>query len=254
MTTCDLVRENLESAVAGELEAELRRHLEECAGCRDTVRRAAQSGEGGAMLHSIRAPAELKARLKAMTRLRQECEQALERFSPALDGELDAAGQGELLQHLRACSTCQGAWEAMATLREVGSITKAPARTRAALAVHPDSRIAVRRRRRPLDLRLATAAAYLLAAMTVFLIGNPAQIARASNVPVERAAIYTRAAVENRFESVTRRVREGAAAAYDWAGDRAVDVWNGMRGLLGRKPENPKPSGSVVPDGNGGRP
>lgn len=254
MTTCDLVRENLEAAVAGELEAELRRHLEECAGCRDTVRRAAQSGEGGAMLRTIRAPAELKERLKAMTRLRQECERALEQFSPALDGEIDAARQGELLSHLRGCPACQAAWEAMATLREVGSLTRAPGSTRAALAVHPENRIAVRRQRRPFDLRLATAAAYLLAAMTVFLIGNPAQIARASNVPVERAAIYTRAAVENRFDSVTRRVREGATAAYGWAGDKAVEVWNSMRGLLGRAPENPKPSGSVVPDGNGGRP
>lgn len=254
MNACDLVRENLESAVAGELEGELRRHLEECAGCRDTVRRAGQSGEGGAMLHTIRAPAELKERLKAMTRLRQECERALERFSPALDGELDAAGQNELLQHLRTCQACQATWEAMATLREVGSLTRIPGRARAALAVHPNDRIAVRRQRRPFDLRLATAAAYMLAAMTVFLIGNPAQIARASNVPVERAAVYTRAVVENRLESVTRRVREGATTAYGWAGDRAVELWNGMRGLLGHKPENPKPSGSVVPDGNGGRP
>lgn len=254
MTACDLVRENLESAVAGELEVELRRHLEECAGCREAVRRAAQPGEGGAVLHTLRAPAELKARLKAMTRLRRECEEALERFSPALDGELEAADRSELLLHLRTCPACQAAWEAMATLREVGSLTRAPARTRAALAIRPDYRIAVRRRRRPFDLRLATAAAYLLAALTVFLLGNPAQVARAGNVPIERAAIYTQAAVENRLGSLTRRVRSGAVAAWGWAGDRAEEVWETMRGLLGRPNENPKPSSSVVPDGNGGRP
>ncbi|HPC83865.1 MAG TPA: zf-HC2 domain-containing protein [Thermoanaerobaculaceae bacterium] len=253
MTTCDLLRENLEAAVAGEIGDELRRHLEECAACREVVHRAAQAWEGGAMLKAIRAPAQLRKRLKAMPRLRQECEQAVELLSAALDGELDASLQGELLSHLRGCPTCQAAWEAMATLREVGSLTRAPARTRAALAIHPEHRLHVRRRRSPFDLRLATAAAYLLAAMTVFLLGNPAQIARAGNVPVERAAVYTRAAVENRFESATQRVRDAAAAAFGWAGDRAGELWNGARALLRNKPQNPRPSGSVVPDGNGGR-
>lgn len=252
MTACDLLRQDLEAAVAGELDPELARHLEECADCRDAVRRAARCEEGGAMLHIVRAPAELKAKLKAMARLPHECEQALEWFSPALDGELDAAGQRQLLGHLRDCRTCQAAWEAMATLREVGSLTQLPKGVRHALAVHPRERISVRRRRRPFDLRLVTAAAYLLAALTVLLIGNPAQIAKASNVPVERAAVYTRAAVENRFDSLTRRLRAGASAVCARAGDLAEDAWHAVRDVFGRTHENRKPSGNVVPDGNGG--
>ncbi|HPW56792.1 MAG: zf-HC2 domain-containing protein [Thermoanaerobaculaceae bacterium] len=249
MTICELVRDNLEAAVAGLLDGELSRHLEECADCRDTVRRAGQSGRGGAMLRTVRAPVELKEKLKTMARLDQECERAVELFSSALDGEIDASRQGELLSHLRGCRACLATWEAMATLREVGSLTTAPTHTRAALAVHPENRIAVRRRRQPFNLRLATAAAYFLAALTVFLIGNPAHIARASNVPLERAAIYTRAAVENRFDSITRRVRKGVTATQS----KANEMWSSLRGLLKRAPENSKPSGSVVPDGNGGR-
>ena len=91
MTICELVRDNLEAAVAGLLDGELSRHLEECADCRDTVRRAGQSGRGGAMLRTVRAPVELKEKLKTMARLDQECERAVELFSSALDGEIDAS-------------------------------------------------------------------------------------------------------------------------------------------------------------------
>lgn len=253
MTLCDRLRENLEAAVAGELGGDLRQHLESCADCQATVRRAGQSGEGGAMLRPLRAPAELRARLKAMTRLPASCEPAVERFGAALRGELDASEQTELLAHLRTCRACQGSWEALATLREVGSLTRLAEPARAAMAVHPTLRIAVRRQARTFDLRLATAAAYLFAALTVLLVGNPTQIARAGNVPIEKAAIYTRAVVENRFESYSRRVRESTIEARIWAGEAATNAWTALQGLIGSQPENPKPSGDVVPDGNGGR-
>lgn len=253
MTPCEHLRESLEAAVAGELAVDLRQHLETCADCQSTVRRARQSGEGGAMLRPLRAPAELKARLKAMTRLPASCEQAVERFGAALRGELNASEQTELLAHLRACRACQGSWEALATLREVGSLTRIADPARAALSVHPRLRITVRRQYRTFDLRLATAAAYLLAALTVLLIGNPTQIARAGNVPIERAAIYTRAVVENRFESYVRKVRENTTDARIWASETAASAWTALQGLIGGQPENPQPSGDVVPDGNGGR-
>ncbi|HPS78893.1 MAG TPA: zf-HC2 domain-containing protein [Thermoanaerobaculaceae bacterium] len=254
MTPCDLVREHLDATIAGEIEPTLAAHIRACSDCQEALRLARQTEEGGAVLHSIRAPAHLKERLKALVRLPLACEQALASLDLALDGELEPRDRDELLAHFRACHACQTAWEAFATLREVGSLTKAPALLRAQTAVHPENRLRTRRTRRTFDLRLATAAAYLLAAMTVFLIGNPAHIARASNAPIEKAAVYTRAAVENRFESYTRRLREGAVAAQGWVGDTATNAWNGLTNLITRRPTNPKPSGNVVPDGNGGRP
>lgn len=254
MSACDLVRERLDAALAGEIEPALAEHIMTCADCQAALRLARQTEEGGAVLSSIRAPAHLKERLKALVRLPQACEKALEHLDQALDGELDPRGRDELLEHLHWCRACQATWEAFATLREVGSITHAPAQLRASAGVHPDNRLSPRRTRRTFDLRLATAAAYLLAAMTIFLIGNPAHIARASNAPIEKAAVYTRAVVDNRFESYARRLREGAVTTQDWVGDTATSAWNGLVNLITRRPANPKPSGNVVPDGNGGRP
>jgi hypothetical protein len=188
-----------------------------------------------------------------MMRLPQECERALELVSAALDGEVDESGRGELLEHLHSCASCRATWEALATLREVGSLVKASGRMRARLALHPTQHIAVRRPRRVFDLRLATAAAYLLAALTVFLVGNPAQVARASNSQMEKAAVYTRAAVENRFAAYTKDAWGQVVAAEGWVEGKAKAVWDGTRRLVGGRSENPKRSGDVVTNGKGGR-
>jgi predicted anti-sigma-YlaC factor YlaD len=254
MKECDVVLEHLDDLLSGQgRDEEQAAHLEQCGSCAELLRRASTTGEGGHMLAEVRATDELKRTLKGMLRLPRQCERAVELLCTALDGEANEAERAELLEHLHACASCHATWEALATLREVGSLVKAPGRVRARLHLHPSQHISVRRRKPVFDLRLATAAAYLLAALTVFLVGNPAHVARASNAGMEKAAVYTRAAVENRFTAYSRDVWQHVAAAEGWAEGKAKAAWESTRRLVGGSHENPKPAGAVVTDGKGGR-
>jgi hypothetical protein len=102
------------------------------------------------------------------------------------------------------------------------------------------------------NLRLATAAAYLLAAATVVLVGNPGNLARASSTTMERAGVYARAAVENRLDSYSRKVREDVAVVGGWLRHQATSAWERARTVTGAKRANPAPGDRVVTDGEGG--
>ncbi|HQT96163.1 MAG TPA: zf-HC2 domain-containing protein [Thermoanaerobaculaceae bacterium] len=254
MNSCNALLDRLDAALAGDLPADLAEHLAGCASCQAAVERARGMSEGESVLRAVRAPAALVRRLKALPRLAPACEQALDALAAALDGEVAESDRGLLMEHMRACPACRAAWEAFATLREVGGATHAAGRLRAAVALPPRQRIELRRQRAQFfDLRLATAAAYLLAALTVFLVSNPAQVARASSEGMDRAAVYARAAVENRVSSYSERIRGSIAAAEGWARDHAMSIWNSARSLVGGAPANPKAGGHVVEDGKGGR-
>jgi predicted anti-sigma-YlaC factor YlaD len=254
MTPCEALLDRLDAALAGTLPAELAAHVDSCSDCRMAVERARGLAEGERLLRSVRAPESLKARLKGVVRLAPACEHALDLLTSALDGEIDDDARGALLAHLHACPSCQGAWEAFATLHEVGAETRVAPRLRAALALPPSQHIAVRRKpSRFFDLRLATAAAYLLAALTVVLLSNPATVARASSEGMDRAALYARAAVENRVSSYSQRIKESVVATGGWVHDRAVDVWDAARSLVGAKRQNPDGHGRVLEGGKGGR-
>ncbi len=254
MTSCEALLDRLDAALAGSLPADLAEHLAGCTSCQSAVERARGISEGGSALRSVRAPAALVRRLKALPRLAPACEQALDALTTALDGDVAEADRSLLMEHMRACPACRAAWEAFATLREVGGATCATGRLRAALALPPRRHIELRRQRaRVFDLRLATAAAYLLAALTVFLVSNPAEVARASSERMDRAAVYARAAVENRVSSYSERIRSSIVAAEGWARDHAVEIWNSARSLVGSQPANPKAGEHVVEGGKGGR-
>lgn len=254
MTECERVLEHLEELLSGEpLDAGQAAHLERCSQCAELLRRARAMGEGGSVLHTLTAPAQLKQSLKTMMRLPQACERAIGLLSAAMDGEIDENGRGELLEHLGSCPACRATWDALVTLREVGSAVKVSGRMRARLALHPSQHLSMRRPRRLFDLRLATAAAYILAALTVFLVGNPAQVARASSFGMEKAAVYTRAAVENRFAAYSKATIDRLVAVEGYVEGKAKSIWEGTRRLLGGSRENPKRSGDVVRNGQGGR-
>ncbi len=254
MKECDVLAEHVEELLSGEeLAGALAAHVTQCASCAELLRRARTTSEGGHMLHQVKAPEALKRSVKTMVRLPQACERAVELLGAALDGEADQAGRTELLEHLHGCTSCRAAWEALATLREVGSKVRVSGHMRARLALHPSQHIAAHRRpKRLFDLRLATAAAYLLAAITVVLVGNPAQVARASNTQMERAAVYTRAAVENRFSAYSRNAWNQVVAAEGWVEERAVAAWERARRLVTGSSENPKQGRDVDTDGKGG--
>jgi predicted anti-sigma-YlaC factor YlaD len=252
MTDCDLVLARLAVDGPEELDAQLVEHARSCPSCREALACAERVSEGASIVAELSASPSLLERLKTMRRLPAACEDAQERIAEALDGTLDEAGRGALLEHLRACPGCQASWEAFATLREVGALTGVRAPARARLALHPGRRIETRRRGVVFDLRLATAAAYLVAAASIVLIGNPATVARASNVGLEKASLYTRAVVENRVESWMRQGQEALVIAGAWVGNQAEKGWRSVRGLLRQEPANRTAPSSVVPSEDGG--
>jgi hypothetical protein len=253
MRPCDELAEHLEDAVAGHLPPELADHLRTCRECQQEVARALDGSPAAAALPPIRAPRALVARLKAMPRLAAECDTAMELMIVALDGEPDAAARRRLLDHLHGCPRCLAAWEAFATLREVGAHIRAPRRVRAAVAVPPRLRLELRRRRPGFDLRLATAAAYLLAAASIVLVSNPATVARASSARMERAGVYARAAVENRLTAYSRRVQETILVGASWLRDQGSAAVARGRELLGIGRENRNAGKPVETSGQGGK-
>ncbi len=253
MLPCDELIERLEDAIAGTLPPPLAEHVRACPQCQQEVARARGGSPAAAVLPAIRAPRNLVARVKSMPRLAPECETTMELICTTLDGELDAAARGRLLDHLHRCPRCQAAWEAFATLREVGSHIRAPHRLRAAVAVPPRHRLALRHRRPAFDMRLATAAAYLLAATTIVLVSNPATVARASSTTMERAGIYARAAVENRFGAYSHRVQATVLAGAGWLRQHGSEALARGRELLGLHRENPNTDKPVERSGQGGK-
>jgi hypothetical protein len=253
MRPCDELLDHLDDAVAGTLPPLLAEHVRTCAECQLELAQALAGSPAAAALPEIRAPKTLVARLKAIPRLAPECDAAMELMTAALDGEIDAEARTRLLDHLHRCPRCLVAWEAFATLREVGAHIRAPRGLCAAIAVPPRHRLELRRRRPVFDMRLATAAAYLLAAATIVLVSNPATVARASSSTMERAGIYARAAVENRFSAYSRRVQETVLAGAGWLRQHGSEALTRGRELLGLHRENPKAGKPVEPSGQGGK-
>jgi len=251
MTACDAVLDSMEDAVRDELPDDAAAHAAECAACQSAVARAREQRDAGGIVAEARAPAAVRAEIKALACLAAACVTSVERMGQALDDDLADDERTALVAHLHACPRCQACWEAFATLREVGSATRPATIVRARLSLSPRYRVDVRRRSR-VDLRLATAAAYLFAALTVTLVGNPASLAREGTSRVERATVYARAAVENRLSSYGRRAMESVAATGAWLGERGVAVWGAMQKMAGGGRANPDAPGAVDSNGNGG--
>lgn len=252
MKACDELLDRIESGGLDGLDAELERHAAGCERCRGAVERAQGLAEAGRVLASVEAPPSLVTRLKQMPRLAPACETVQDLLAEALESELAAEARAELVAHLQSCASCRAVWEAFATLREVGRLAAPAPRLRAALAISPRNRVDLRHRRRFFDLRLATAAAYLLAALTIMLAGNPASLARASSEGVEKASLYARAAVENRFASLSRRAQEVVTNAEGFVRDTAIHAWEQARRMFRPGSANQATAETVKKGGNGG--
>jgi predicted anti-sigma-YlaC factor YlaD len=252
MSDCEKLRDRLDDAVDGHLDATLAAHLAACPDCQAAVERAMVLTRGDNPLRAMKAPTALVARLKALPRLAPPCEEAQSLVARAFEGDIEATDRDGLVAHLHDCSACRAAWEAVATLREVGAACRASRRTRAALAIDPRRSIVIRRRLRFFDLRLATAAAYLLAALTVALAGNPVTLAREGGEKVGKATFYATAAVENRADAYGERLKESALGVIGWAENMARDGWATVTQLLGRRNANQPAKNDVVPRENGG--
>jgi Putative zinc-finger len=251
MDRCDEVLDRLEDAVAGHLDPDLAAHVAGCPLCQETVA-AARATADGLRPEPLIAPRDLVDRIKGMRRLPPACEQAHDLLQRALDGEADAVERTALMAHLHACPTCRASWETCATLREVGALTTAPTGVRASLRAHPKINLVAHRPRHFIDLRLATAAAYLFAAVTVTLATNPTSLAREGTAQVETATLYARAAVNNRLDAYGARAKEFAASTAAWVDEKAHEGWSAVRRLFAHDGENRAASEDVEPGENGG--
>ncbi len=252
MTQCDLVLERLDEAVAGTLEPELAAHLAACPTCRAAVERARTLAESAGLVGRLRAPGTLVARLKTLPRLAPECEQALLLIDAVFAGELEERERAVFLDHVDQCPRCQACWEAAATLREVGLGTAAPPQLRARARVLPSRRARGPSRRAVFDLRLATAAAYLLAAVSVVMAGDPARLARASSEEFDRARLYAQAVVANRLQACTDTVLQWGETLRSRAGELVGEAWEAVRELVGPRQANRAAAAAVRESGNGG--
>lgn len=253
MTRCDDLQARLPALVGeGALPDSVMEHLATCSSCRAAADRLQGLIEAGSILREIQPSPELIARIKGLPRLSGACESALVSLDDVLEGRLDSPGRSHFLQHLQACDPCRTVWEALATLRQVGRATAPPPRLLGDLAIHPTRRVQVRRRRWVPDLRMAAAAAYILAALTVLMAGNPARWQWAEGESVGRMAFLARAAVENRITRLSLKVRDQLVVAGDLAWGTAEDVFNRARKLLSSEDENSTAPKRVGEGGNGG--
>lgn len=238
MKSCDELLDRLEEAAAGRLPTGLDRHLQGCPHCQEAVARWQATSEAVRTTARTVAPPELVARLKRLPRFPAACEATLDLLGDALTGALPAAERTRFLVHLQQCARCRATWESLATLREVGHITVAPPRLRATAALPPRQRLAVRRRRGLFDLRLAVAAAYLFAALTVVLAGSPSSPPAGGGARIASVATFARAAVENRIVSYSRRLQEHITAAGGWVSETVRDTWQQVQQRLFPRREN----------------
>lgn len=237
MKECQELLDLLEGPTPLALSTELREHLEQCPACRQAVARWQALGEAAELLAQAPPPAALVESVKRLPRFAPACEATLEGLGDALAGTLPARDRTRFLTHLQGCPSCRATWEALATLREVGRAARAPAALCALAALPPRQRLALRRRRGVFDVRLAVAAAYLFAALTVALVGSPQGIAE-QGAALARAGTYLEAAVDNRLASIARRFGESASATAAWAWDAARASWEQLQQLFAGRGEN----------------
>lgn len=238
MTRCRELLDHLSGSEFGALPEELRRHLDSCETCQEALARRQAVAEAASTLRAVMPPADLLAHLCRAPRFPAGCEEMLNALGEALSSSLAGPERTRFLLHLQGCERCRTVWEALATLREAGLATVAPRHLCALAALPPRQRLAIRRRRGLFDLRLAVAAAYLFAALTVVLVGNPALMADRGATQLTTATTYVRAAVANRFASFGRRVQEGVTTTSARVVNAAQQTWQQMQQFLSGRHEN----------------
>jgi len=221
MSCRELERLFLSDAPPGDLSA----HRGSCASCEAL----GAEFDGLARLFSGLTPpvprTGLWARLLAISRETVSCEQADRLIAMSVEGEIAAADQSRLENHMSRCESCATAERALAGLREL-----VPPQPSPFLA----ARIAASRPRKTRGAwqvfwspKAAIALAYA-AAVVVMLAGfNPADLARKAGVT--RIEESTRAAVDVAKSSLADRI-----GAFEEEAMRKLAVWKGRATGYGR--------------------
>jgi len=227
---CPVHRDRLPAFVHGELPPEerdeVRRHLGECAECRELGELMSEIGGTVALARgALQPPPGLLRRLD-----RPPCERWLGLLFQAVDRSLSTEGLERLMGHLESCPACRRAWEDLTLVRQVGDALEPPPHLAAACATvrsRPERRAVMGR-------RFATAAAYVLAVLTSFALGNPVTTARMPTTEtVQRVAATVTAEVEEVAADGRGELKVMLFRTLRWADEKA----HALRGMLGIEPD-----------------
>lgn len=224
MTLCVELLRFLEEGHS-ELTPELATHVASCPACTTLMAAWPEVAAAGQTVRSLRAPSRLVAKLAALPRLPSACELACEAASAVLDGEASEQQRQALLDHLAECPPCRAAWDALATVKQVGAATKAPQSLLPRLVATPLPRIQTKGARR---WRLAAAAVYILAGTIFLSLGNSEVISREAVAKVSDAFLFGRAAITNRVRWAQRETKRWLSQTQSLARDslsKAVSFW-----------------------------
>ncbi|MFN3414436.1 MAG: anti-sigma factor family protein, partial [Thermoanaerobaculum sp.] len=158
-----------------------------------------------------------------------------------LDGEASQEQRTALLDHLAQCPACRATWDALATVKQVGEVTRAAQGLLPRLAAIPLPRIESKGKR----WRLAAAAVYILAGTIFLSLGNSEVISREAVGKVSDAFFYGRAAVTNRLRRAEKEVKAWLSQTQKLARDslsKAMSLW---QGTVSPQDQNPKPKKPV---------
>jgi hypothetical protein len=155
-------------------------------------------------LAGIEPPPDLASELSS-----SPCRRWLGLLYTAVDREITEGNLERLLGHLESCPACRRAWNDLTLIHQIGTALEPPPGL---------LQRCLRPRARPLyrvtmGRRAAAAAAYVLAAASALMIGNPVSIARS---PV----------VQQVADTVSSEVRE---VAIDGRGEIRVALWRAWR-------------------------
>lgn len=243
MTLCVELLRFLEEGHS-QLPPELAEHVAHCPTCTTLMAAWPEVTTAGQTIRDLQAPSELVARLAALPRLPLACEQACEAASAVLDREAKLEQRVALMDHLAQCPACRTTWDALATVKQIGEVTKAPQGLLLRLAAIPLPRLESKGRR----WRLAAAAVYIIAGTIFLSLGNSEVISREAVGKVSDAFFYGQAAVTNRLRWAEREVKAWLSQTQKLARDsfsKAMSLWQGTGSPRDKnlKPQKPVSEG-----------
>lgn len=166
MNRCSEIRLVLDQWLEGTLDdataAGVEQHLATCASCHDEADVLRLLLTTSADVRALEPPAGLEATIASST-----CQRWQTLMFQALDNLLPDDALERVIEHMDRCPDCRRVWTDLTLVRQAGEALKPPAEL-------AQRCVSVRRHRRrpPVGLRTAAAAALVLAVLTSFLLGN----------------------------------------------------------------------------------
>ncbi|MCD4751320.1 MAG: zf-HC2 domain-containing protein [Thermoanaerobaculales bacterium] len=165
----DLFSDSLEGALTPEEAKRVQDHLAECDECRGLYEEMSNILGAAEDFAHIEPPSSLEAEISS-----SPCRRWLGLLYSAVDREISDVNLDRLFQHLEGCEGCRRAWSDLTLIHQAGQALEPPAHL-LSRCLRPQRRLSGQR---ILGRRTATAAAYMLAILASFVLGNPVTQAR----------------------------------------------------------------------------